>query len=149
MEVDKDATLVNTAINLKRIADLEAQIESLTTELKATRGAVVAFLADTQSARYVTDEYEAILRPGKPTYDFDGLLATLGEHLNAADRNTLCPPTRPCRMCKGSGVEPGVVNGNVAKKIRTYAPKDGVDFARAIDEHTIRGEPSLWVRKRE
>lgn len=132
-----------------RIASLEAEIEKATLELKAHRVAVGAFLAETQSSRYVNDEYEAINRPGKPSFDFDGLLAHLGEHLSPKDRMDLCPPTRPCRMCKGSGEEPGVVNGNVAKRIRSYAPRNGIDYARTIDENTVRGEPSLWVRRRE
>ena len=141
--------MVDIDRSVARIAALEAEIEKATLELKTHRVAVSAFLAETQSSRYVNDEYEAINRPGKPSFDFDGLKAALGEDLSPEDLNTLCPPTRPCRMCKGSGEEPGVVNGNVAKKIRSYAPRNGIDYARIIDEHTVRGEPSLWVRRRE
>lgn len=133
---------------VRKIADLREEIDRLSLELKQHEAEVKTYLTTTGSTRIASDDYEAVLRQGKPSFDYDGLLAALGEHLSPADRAELLPFDRPCRMCHGAGREPGVVNGTVAKRIRSYAPQNGIDYAKIIDAHTTRAEPTLSVVSR-
>lgn len=140
--------MVNIDASVKRIAELETQIAKATEELREHKQTVTGFLVGSGASRYVTEDFEAVLKLGSPHFDFDGLKGKLGEHLGKEDFQDMFPPSRTCRMCKGSGEEPAVINGTIARRIASYAPRNGIDFARIIDEHTTRDAPGLMVKRK-
>ena len=136
-----------------RIAVLEAEIEKATLELRPLRDSVTTFLggpAIEHIQRLPIDGYMAELKPGKPAFNYDGLLGAIGEHIDAETRAKIFQADGVCSTCGGTGRVTGKINAVEVNQVSTWKKTvNGRPIADVIAEFKYRAPAVLMVRRKE